>query len=354
MWATTGYSNVSADLTTAMVRVFLPTYRRHTLLPRAIESLRAQTLNKWICEVHNDDPTDDFPARLLERIGDSRLQLVQHSTNLGATASFNLFYGHVAEPFFSILEDDNSWEPDFLECMAATLDLHPEATLAWCNQHVVLETADGTLLPAGHCVQPQEPADAQSRAVQWGQWRQIMGAVHANGAMLMRSRPDTHHATPDVLFDCMEAFRERTFPHPLVYQPRALASFTVTRRSARGTDLGAWSAAQTAMAASFIRHASLSAAELHAVCDEARQQTPPMTSTLINAALICREARPLLRQLRWIDWLRYIKSGLRRPGTLWQALRVRQQHPDWWEFLDRNSARRFRDAAAITAGEHTS
>ena len=48
----------------AKVRVYLLTYRRNHLLPRALKSLLAQSFTDWVCELHNDDPADLFPARL--------------------------------------------------------------------------------------------------------------------------------------------------------------------------------------------------------------------------------------------------------------------------------------------------
>ena len=45
----------------ADVRVYLFTYRRNHLLPRALRSLVAQTHTNWVCELHNDDPADPFP-----------------------------------------------------------------------------------------------------------------------------------------------------------------------------------------------------------------------------------------------------------------------------------------------------
>ena len=101
----------------ATVRIFLPTHRRPQLLPRAIASLRAQTFPDWICELHNDDPADPAPAQLVAQLADPRISLVTHERNLGGTAAFNQFFRATTEPFYSMLEDDNWWEPTFLQVM---------------------------------------------------------------------------------------------------------------------------------------------------------------------------------------------------------------------------------------------
>lgn len=80
------------------VRVFLFTYQRAHLLPRALESLLAQTFTDWVCEVHNDDPNDDEPRRIVSSINDNRITIVQHEKNLGGLASYNLMFRPMEEP----------------------------------------------------------------------------------------------------------------------------------------------------------------------------------------------------------------------------------------------------------------
>src|ERR1700739_258820 len=56
LFAAIGFPRVLGGNSQAQVRVFVPTYRRPKLLPRALDSLLAQTFTEWECEVHNDDP----------------------------------------------------------------------------------------------------------------------------------------------------------------------------------------------------------------------------------------------------------------------------------------------------------
>ena len=332
------------------MRVFLPTYRRAGLLPRAVESLRAQTVTDWICELHNDDPTDPFPAQLVQHLADPRIQLVQHARNLGPIETFNRFYQPTAEPFYTLLEDDNTWDSTFLETLLAALVAHPQATLAWCNQRIVREESDGRIQETGTLANPPGPANSASAPASsaqlqsWGHLRQVMGALHANGAMLLRSRPGETYATPQIPFGCVEAFRERMFPHPLLYLPQALATFTITRQTARRRDQREWSAALTALAATYVKHAHLSSSDLARLCEHFREQRPPMTTQLITAALACRDARSLLPHLTTRDWLRFLFSFARHPLTTFHALRVHSRHPDWWKSLDHHTATRFSES----------
>src|SRR5262249_42277048 len=108
------------------VRVFVPTFRRAALLSRALHSLQKQTFADWVCEVHNDDPRDVAIGELTAKLSDRRIELHQHEKNLGASASFNIFYQPPEEPYFSILEDDNWWEPSFLQTMIGELKAYPQ------------------------------------------------------------------------------------------------------------------------------------------------------------------------------------------------------------------------------------
>jgi Glycosyl transferase family 2 len=324
----------------ARVRIFLPTYRRHDLLPRALASLRAQTVGDWICELHNDDPSDAFPAGLVQEMGDARILLRTHERNLGAIASFNLFFRPASEPYCALLEDDNWWEPRFLETMLNAMDRHPAATLGWCNQRVWLEQSDGSWSAAGRYVNPPESGDTP-RLVPWGDFRQALGALHANGAMLLRTCNGASYPTPAIPFAGVEPYRERLIPHPLLYVPSPLAHFAVTRQSARSRDLAEWSAYQTVLLGSFVRQARLDAAGYRALWRHYHSQTPAPTGAFLFAGMLWKECRPFLRLARLRDWIRFLTGIAAHPIRAWAALRVAVRHPDWLEILNRNTAERF-------------
>jgi hypothetical protein len=226
--------------------------------------------------------------------------------------------------------------------MLDALNVHPRATLAWCNQRIFHESADGTLHDTGTFANPAEE-NATPRLQSWGDLRQVAGALHANGAMLLRSRRGVSYQTPAIPFGCVEAFRERMFPHPLVYVPKPLAVFTETLQTARRGDLSEWASALAILTATYTKHARLDKLGLEHLCSHHRNQQPPMTDTLIMAALVCRESRSILRYIRDADWLRFLRSSLFHPCTTWRAFRVRTRHADWWELLDRCTAERFKE-----------
>lgn len=327
----------------AHVRVFLPTYRRPRLLARAVDSLRRQTFADWVCEVHNDAPEDDTPGRLLAQLNDARFRLHQHECNLGGGATFNLFYRATAEPFFAILEDDNWWEPEFLETMVHMAGQEADVQVLWANMRVWQEQPDGGFTDSGRCIHDCATGGNLERMA-WGAGRQIMSAIHSNGAALHRSHPNLNYQIPAVPFAAVEMFRERMFPHPLLLVRRPLANFSITLRSERANHPAEWAEVQTVLAATFLKQAGYRDARLREIWSAARTQRPPATSTLLFAGLVEPACRPLLRHARAADWLRLARGTIRRPGVLRRVLRSRRLHPEWWKFLEHHTAARFAEA----------
>lgn len=327
----------------ATVRIFLPTHRRPRLLPRALASLRAQTFSDWVCELHNDDPDDPSPARLLAQTADPRFTLVNHPRNLGGTASFNLFFRATAEPFYAMLEDDNWWEPHFLATMLATAANHPTVTVFWANMRLWTENADGTWHDTGRLVWPA--AGTTPRLMPWGRTAQICGALHSHGAALIRSRAGDDFATPPVPIAVVEPFRERMMPHPLVLVPQALANFSITLASARSRDAAEWAETQALLAAAFFRTCHWADERIATVWTEARAQTPPATTNLILAGIVDPACRRLLRHAGWRDWFIVLRGFIRRPGLYFRLRRSRRVHTDWWRFLEEHTARRWQETA---------
>jgi hypothetical protein len=331
----------------ATVRIYLPTHRRPALLPRALASLRAQTFTDWTCELHNDDPTDPAPGRLLAQFPDSRITLVTHECNLGGTATFNLFFRPCAEPFYSMLEDDNWWEPDFLAQMLATAKENPEVILFWANMRLWQEQPNGSFLDTGRMIWPDETTP--TRRFAWGQPSQAGGALHSNGAALVRSVAGQTWTIPPVPFAVVEPFRERMMPHPLLLVTRPLAHFSITRQSTRSRNPMEWAELQAMLLATFFRNCPWPEGQVARFWAEARAQTPPATTPLILAALMESDSPIGLRHARWSDWWIVVRGFLRRPHSYFHFRNSRRNHPDWWSFLERHTASRWQESAAQTA-----
>jgi len=324
---------------TATIRVFVPTCRRPQLLPRALASLRAQTFADWVCDVHNDAPGDDAPGRLVASLGDPRIRLVDHATNLGGTATFNLFFQPTPEPFYTMLEDDNWWDPGFLAAMLAAAQARPDLTVFWANMRCWQEEADGTFADTGRTLWPEGAAGEPPRLFAWGDPAQLVGALHSNGAMLVRSRPGDDFRTPKIPFAIAEMSRERLFPYPIALVPQVLANYALTSKTTRSKDPSEWAELQVMFAATFLRGTEAGPAAVAAHWARARAARPPGTSTLLYASLVHPAGRPWRAPATLRDWLHLARGAVRRPRLAWRVLRSRRAHPDWWTWLEQHAAR---------------
>ena len=104
-----------------IIHVYLITYRRPLLLRRALASILAQSYENFLVKIINDDPDDTDVLEMVAQVNDQRVSLFNPVRNRGATANFNIAFGDRTAPLVSVLEDDNWWEPGFLEVMHQTL-----------------------------------------------------------------------------------------------------------------------------------------------------------------------------------------------------------------------------------------
>jgi glycosyltransferase involved in cell wall biosynthesis len=329
----------------ATVRVHLLTYRRPALLPRALDSLCAQTFRDWVCEVHNDDPADPSPAELVASRGDSRVRVVTHAKNEGLVRSFNHLFTRAGEKYLSVLEDDNWWDPDFLETMTRLMDANPGVAAGWANLRFCHEQPDGTWLGEGKCIWEVDPA-GPPRFYQWPGPGQVAGALSSQGAMLWRTEPGRDLRIPEcVTPSCMEAVRERATPHPLLFCPRPLGNYAVTRETTRGRDAGRYRRERVLLAGTFFASVPLSPAAVRAALAAFRGR-PYSGHTFLFAALATSGCRHLVRYAGAKDWWYALRSALRHPAETWRTLFPGPEHRELRAWLLRHTAERRREAAA--------
>jgi Glycosyl transferase family 2 len=331
----------------AVVRIYLLTYQRDHLLPRAFQSLLSQAFTDWICEVHNDDPLNSFPGTFVNQIADPRIKIVNHKENFGATRTFNLVFQSVTEPFVCLLEDDNWWEPDFLTTMLNALEQFPSVQVAWANMRFWQENPNNIWTDTGKNIWN----DCDSEVPQlftWGQTQQIMGALHSNGAMMIRTQSIENYSVPEETpFEAMEAVRERTFPFPILFIPHVCANFAITQATSRSNNRVVWAQMQTLLMASFCKHTLIEVAEMERFWSGRRSKVARSTNGLFFAALICTECRILLRYATIGDWLFFIGSCIKRPFLAFQVLQSIKTYPKLWSFLDQKTSDRVQEAKPI-------
>ncbi|MGC4072645.1 MAG: glycosyltransferase [Nibricoccus sp.] len=333
-----------------VVRVYLLTYRRNHLLPRALASLRAQTFTDWICELHNDDPGDPFPGRLVTETADPRIRLVQHEKNLGPNRTFNLVFQACAERYVCLLEDDNSWDPAFLETLVALLDKNPAAQVAWSNMRIWQENTDATWTNTGRTIWPA----ADFPGPDWFHWpheRHLDSLVHSNGSALIRNddRLVDLIVPPETPFLAMEPIRERAMRFPLLFCPRPLVNFSWTVTTARESSSLLAAEMKALLTAAYLRHAPLDRAGFAQLVERARRSPASELGGLLVSASLASRGVAIARNIRLTEWPRILASFVRHARTNLAILRARRRHSEIWTYLDLHTARRFAEAASAPA-----
>lgn len=117
--------------------IVMPTYRRPHTLPRAVESVLAQTYPHWQLILVNNDagPLGALP-------GDPRIRAVQHAEVTSAAHARNMGLGYVTGDLVSFFDDDDTMEPTYLERFADTFRANPDAGAVRC----------GMVLPGGRTI----------------------------------------------------------------------------------------------------------------------------------------------------------------------------------------------------------
>jgi Glycosyl transferase family 2 len=331
----------------ARIRIFLLTYRRPHLLRRALESLLRQSLTDWVCELHNDAPEDDSPKAILNELapGDPRIEYHPHDRNWGAVATFNHAFAGGAEPYASILEDDNWWEADLIGELVHAIEQNPVATAAWANMRIWKEGSNGNWYDTGRCIWPASAT--APRLFHWAQPLQFNDAIHSNGAMLIRSAKAPGLAVPSATpFDMMEALRERLIPHPLIFLPRALGNYALTTRTARSNDAVVWGQCKAMLGAAFLRHARMTPADIRRIWNGQRRLHPRSTGALFLAAALTGRLA-FLRGANAPDWVLFSAHCARHPLRLWRVLKATREHPEVWRCLDAAVSARFAETRAL-------
>ena len=329
----------------ATCRVYLPTFRRPRLLARAVESLLRQGFQDWVCELHNDDPQDPAPGKLIESIADQRITLVNHKENLGATRTFNLFFKSVQEPFFALLEDDNWWQPEFLGTMISVLSMYPDVQVAWANMRLWQEREDGSWNDMGRNV--WEVDWTEPRLMRWPDPRQMNGALHSNGAMLARSNFAYFPVPESINFAAIEPFRERTFVHPLLFVPQPLANFAVTRTTARPSDAASWMHALAVLTGTYFSEIKQSPEQFRSVWANARKRSRS-THVLFACAAHFTGCREMIRYASLNDWLWTCAYTLRHPMRMYGVRRLFRDKKLEQEFLTYHTQRRQAEAQSAS------
>jgi GT2 family glycosyltransferase len=129
-----------------LVSVVVPTYNRDYVLPRALDSLLAQTHKNLEIIVVDDGSTDGTRALIQEHYAhEPRIRYV-YQENRGVSAARNRGLQTASGDFIALLDSDDVWKPWKVELQLRCLAQQPDAGMVWTD----MEAID----PSGHVFDP--------------------------------------------------------------------------------------------------------------------------------------------------------------------------------------------------------
>ena len=129
------------------VSVIIPTYNRAVLLPRAVESVLAQTCQDFEILIVDDGSADHTPA-VIAAFTDPRVRAFRHDPNRGLSAAVNTGIANARAEFIAMLEDDDELTPNSIADRLAPLEsAPPDVAMAYGYIDAVNDTT-GERIPA--------------------------------------------------------------------------------------------------------------------------------------------------------------------------------------------------------------
>ncbi len=114
-------------------------------LPAAVESVRAQTFDRWELVIVDDGSTDDTPNVVKPFLADERVRYVR-SDRLGQSRAKNLGIGLSRGDFIAFLDADDAWMPTKLEKQISVFAAKPEVGVVYCLRSLIDES--GNAIPS--------------------------------------------------------------------------------------------------------------------------------------------------------------------------------------------------------------
>lgn len=114
------------------VTVVMAVYNAARFLREAITSVLTQTYSDFELIVVDDSSSDDSLS-IVQSLGDSRMRIIRHHTNVGAALSRNDGLMAARGEFIAIMDADDVCAPTRFEKQVAFLDAHPEVGLVGCG-----------------------------------------------------------------------------------------------------------------------------------------------------------------------------------------------------------------------------
>jgi glycosyltransferase involved in cell wall biosynthesis len=113
------------------ISVIMPTFNQSTFIIRAVESLKAQTHQRWELVIINDGSTDNTSEVLKPYLDDARISYLENAVNLGLGACLNKGLTAASFDLIAYLPSDDIYYKAHLETLVNKLQENEKAVLAY-------------------------------------------------------------------------------------------------------------------------------------------------------------------------------------------------------------------------------
>lgn len=131
----------SINMNKLLVSIIIPTYKRATMLHRAVASALEQTYqNIEVLVVSDNEPDDEFTAKARETVesfNDSRVRLITQEKHINGAVARNVGIKASKGEYISFLDDDDYYEKDKIERQVAVLSSLDETWGGVCCRYKV-------------------------------------------------------------------------------------------------------------------------------------------------------------------------------------------------------------------------
>lgn len=110
------------ESTLPRVSIVLPTHNRPGLLREALDSICNQTFSNWEALIVDDASSPAFAFDL----EDARIRILRHDIAQGGAAAKDTGIQHARGEIIAFLDDDDCYDPHYLERALDVLDHHPQ------------------------------------------------------------------------------------------------------------------------------------------------------------------------------------------------------------------------------------
>lgn len=128
--------------------IIVRTKNRNILLNRALNSIAGQTYSNWQVILVNDggavSEVDELVKVFLAKnnLSDDRVVVIHNNTSVGMEAASNQAIRGSTSKYIALLDDDDTWEPSFLERSIGFLEKNPRFHGVACRANLVEEVIE--------------------------------------------------------------------------------------------------------------------------------------------------------------------------------------------------------------------